>query len=113
MAEAAAQKRCAAHLPEQPGHAFGLQDKVFWHKRLEFLRQVPQDGCRFEHTHRLGSAAVEQRRNFGVGVDGNKVAAKLLALLDVDKPGVVFGTAVTQGQQLFQHHRYFDAIGRA
>ena len=113
MAETAAQKWRTTHLPKQPGHAFGLRDKVLGHECVKFLGQVPQDGCRLEDPHGLGSAAVQEGGNFGVGVDADKLAAKLLAFLDVDEPGVIFGAAVAQCQQFFEHHGNFDAVGRA
>lgn len=58
-------------------------------------------------------AAVYQCRNFGVGIDGDETAAKLIALVDPDQPGVVLGAAVPRGQKFFQQHSDLDAIGCA
>jgi hypothetical protein len=79
----------------------------------ELLGQVHQDGAGLEHPHRLRPAAVQQRRDLGVGVDLHEAAAELLALVDADQPGVVLGARMAQGQQFLQHHGHLDAVGRA
>ena len=63
-----------------------------------------QDRAALEHPHRLCAAAVHQRRDLGVRVDLDKAGAELVALADVDQPGVIFGARVALGQQLLQHH---------
>lgn len=42
----------------------------------------------------------------------NKAASKLIAVTDLDKPGVIFRTAVAKGEQFFEHDRYFHTIRR-
>ena len=108
-----AQVRRAAHLPEQPRHAFGTQGGVGGHQGSKLLGQVQQNGARLKHPHRLGAAVVYQRRNFGIGVGPHKAAAELVALMNAHQPCVVFGPSVAQRQQLFKHHRHLHAIGRA
>jgi hypothetical protein len=61
----------------------------------------------------LAPAAVHQNRYLRVRIHVHKAAAELLALADVDQPGVVLGAAVAEGEQLFQHHGHFHAVGRA
>ena len=43
----------------------------------------------------------------------DEAAAELVAVADLDQPGIVFRTAVTQRQQLLQHDRHLHAIGRS
>jgi hypothetical protein len=59
------------------------------------------------------AAAVQQRRNLGVGVHAHKATAKLLTVLNADQPCIVFRACVPQGQQFFEHDRDLDAIGCA
>jgi len=66
------------------------------------LRQIDEDRARFEHAHRLGLGTVEQSRDLRIRIDGDKAAAELVALADPDQPGVVFGAAMAERQQLFQ-----------
>ena len=58
-------------------------------------------------------AIVHERRDFGIRVYPDKSAAKLVALADSDQPGVILRPAMTGRQQLLQHDRDLDAIGRA
>ena len=111
MAKPAADIGRAAHLPEQPGQAFGARRGLGRQKRIvEFLGKVHQDGGGLEDADRLWAAAVDHRRDLRVRVDRDKPAAELIALADADQPGIVFGALVTQGQQLLEHDRHFDAI---
>ena len=112
VAKPAAQVRRAAHLPEQPRQAFGARWPVSGHKGIELFCKIQQDGAGLEHAHRHWSAAVHQHWYLGVGVGRHETAAELLPLIDADQPGVVFGTAVAQRQQLLQHHRDLYPIGR-
>ena len=68
---------------------------------------------RFEDAHRLGLGTVEQSRDLGIRIDGDKAAAELVALADLDQPGVVFRAGMAEGEQLFEHDRDLDAVGRA
>ena len=108
-----AQKRRAAHLPEQPRQAFGALGAIQRKKGAELLGQIHQDRARLKHPNRLWSAAVHQRRDLGVGVGRDETAAELVTLLDADQPGVVLCAAVPRCQQLLKHHRHLDAVGRA
>jgi hypothetical protein len=56
--------------------------------------------CRKANADRLWAATVEQRRNLRVGIDRYEAAAELIAISDLDQPGIVFGAGVTNGQQL-------------
>ena len=71
-----------------------------------------QDRAGLEDPDGLRTAAVDQRRDLGIGVDRHKTAAELITLADPDQPGVVFGAFVTAGQQLFEHDRHLHAIRR-
>ena len=113
MAKTTAQKGRAAHLPKEPGHALGAQSGFGGYKAAKFLGQVQQNCTGLKHPHGRVAAVVDQRGDFGVGIGCDKSAAKLRALVDAHQPGVVFRTAVAQCQQFFQHHRDFDAVGRA
>mmetsp|Transcript_1028 Transcript_1028/g.2629 ORF Transcript_1028/g.2629 Transcript_1028/m.2629 type:complete len:265 (-) Transcript_1028:326-1120(-) len=114
VAEAAAEEGRAAHLPEQPAQRLRpLGTARRQEGAAELFRQIHQDRAGLEHPHRLGAAAVQQRRDLGVGVHRDEAAAELLAFVDADQPGVVLGAGVAEGQQLLQHHRDLDAIGRA
>jgi hypothetical protein len=91
MPEAAAQVGRAAHLPEQPRQALGALPQVGGQEGAELLGQVQQDRAGLEHADRLRPAAVDQRRDLGVRVGRDEAAAELLAFVDADQPGVVFG----------------------
>jgi len=56
---------------------------------------------------------VEQRRDLGVRVERDKAAAELVALADLDQPGIVLGALVAFRQQLFEHDRDLDPVRRA
>ncbi len=112
MAKAATQIGCTAHLPEQPRHDFSALGRVGGHKGTKFLGQVQQYGAGFKHPHGLVPTVVHQSGDFGVGVDANEATAELIALIDANQPGIVFGACNAQRQQLFQHHGDFDTIRR-
>ena len=99
----------AAGLQQGPPGAGAL---ARWQQRAKLFGQIQQDGAGLEHPGRRVGAAIHQRRNLGVGVDLNKAAAELVALVDAYQPGVVLGAAVTQRQQLFKHDGGLDAVGR-
>jgi hypothetical protein len=79
----------------------------------KLLRQIEQDGPGLEHADRLGSAAILKCGNLGVRIDGYETAAELLALPDVDEPGVVLGPRMPQCEQLLEHDGDFLAVGGA
>src|SRR4029077_15914772 len=81
-------------------------------KGTKLLREIQQDRARLEHANGLRAAAVQQRRDLGVWVDRHETAAELIALADVDQPGIVLSPRVTQGQQLLEQDRDLHAIGR-
>ena len=113
MAEAAAEIRGAAHLPEQPGQAFSPLRRIARHEFAEFLGQVQQHRAGLEDPGWRIGAVVHQRRDLGVRVYRNKAAAELVAVADADQPGVVFGARMAPRQQFLQHHRDFHAVRRA
>ena len=55
---------------------------------------------------------VHQRGNLGVGVHVHKTATKLIAILNIDQPGIVLSPLVTFLKQLLQHHRDLHPVGR-
>jgi hypothetical protein len=113
MAEAAADIGRAAHLPEQPRQAFGARRDLGRQERAELLGQVHQDRAGLEDPDRLGTAAVHQRRDLGVRVHRDEAAAELIAVADLDQPGVVLRALVAERQQLLEHDRDLDAVRRA
>src|SRR3546814_17319171 len=45
-------------------------------------------------------------------IGADETARKLIALADVDQPGVIFGARMARREQLLEHHRDLHAIGR-
>jgi hypothetical protein len=113
MTEPAADVGRAAHLPEQPVQRFGALVGIGRQEGAEFLREIEQDRSGLEHAARLGTAAIHESRYLRVRVDIHKAAAELLALADVDQPGIVLGAAVAECKQLLQHHGHLHAVGRS
>ena len=113
MAEATAQVGRAAHLPEQPIQRLGPAGDVLRQEFAELLRQVQQDRAGFEDPDRLRPAAVEQGRNLGIRVDPDEAGAELVAIGDPDQPGVVFGAAMAERQQLLEQDGDLHAVRRA
>ncbi len=56
---------------------------------------------------------VHQGRDLRIGIDLDEARTELVALADIDQPGVVFGIAVTGGQQFLEQDGDLLAIGRA
>src|SRR5690606_15468632 len=113
MSETTAEKRRAPYLPEQPRQRLGSCRARRGEKRTEFLREIEKDGAGLEDPNRTGSAAVEKCGNLRVRIYRDEPAAELLPFLDPDQPGVVFGFAMPGFEQLFEHHRDLDAVGRS
>ena len=91
MAEAAAQERRRPHLPEQPVKRLGPRRRVLGQESAELFGEVEQDRPALEHALglcRIGP--VEQRRNLRIGVQFDEARTELVALADVDVPGVIF-----------------------
>ena len=76
MAEAAAEERRAAHLPEQPGQGLGARRAGGGQELAELLGEIDEDRAGFEHADRLGAAAVDQRRDLRIGIDRDEAAAR-------------------------------------
>src|SRR3954452_20779214 len=112
MAEAAAEEGSAAHLPHQPGEGLGASGARFRQEFTEFFGEIQEDGPRFEYSNGLWSAAVEQGRDLGIGIDVDETTAELVAVADADRPGVIFRAAVTLGEQLLEHDADLLAVGR-
>ena len=53
---------------------------------------------------------VHQGRDLGVRVGRNKSAGKLVALHDVDQPGIILSAGMTRREQFFKHYSDFDAV---
>jgi hypothetical protein len=66
----------------------------------------------FEHAYRLGPAAIDQRRDFRVGIDIDKATRELVAVADADRPGVIFSLPVAALEQFLEHDAHFLAVGR-
>ena len=79
----------------------------------ELLGQVHQDRAGLEDPDRLRAAAIDKRRDLGIRIDRDKAAAELVALADLDQPGIVLRALMAAGQQLFEHDRDLDAVRRA
>ena len=112
MAKTATQVRHTAHLPEQPGKTFRARAGVFRQELAEFFRQIEQYRAGLEHPRGRVGTAIQQCGNLGVGVDLDKAGTELIALKDVDQPGIIFRALVTQCQQLLQQHRHFHTVRR-
>ena len=112
VAKATAEVGRAAHLPHQPGIALRSRGGVGGQECRKFLGEIQQDGRRLENPHRFTAAAIEQGRYLGVGVDVDKTVAKLRALLDIDRPGVVLGSGFAQGEQFLEQDGDFHAVRR-
>ena len=83
------------------------------HQGAELLGEIEQHRARLEQADRRRPAAIDQGRNLGIGIDGHEAAAELLALADVDQPGVVLGARVARRQQLLEHDGDLLAVRRA
>ena len=111
MTEAATQQRRTAHLPEQPAERFGTFARVRGQEFAKLFCQVKQDIAGLEHPAWRGNAVIHQGGNFRVGIHLHKAAAKLVAILDIDQPGIVFRILVAFLKQLFEHHRDLYPVG--
>ena len=112
MPEPAAEIGRGAHLPEQPRQALGARGRVGGQEGPELFGQMHQNRAGLEDADRRRATAIHQRGDLRVGVGGDEAAAELIAVADLDQPGVVFRPRVTRRQQLFKHHRHFHAVGR-
>src|SRR6478609_10785650 len=54
---------------------------------------------------------IDQCRDLRIRIDADKAAAELIALEDVDQPGIVFGISMSGRQQLLQQDRDLLAVG--
>ncbi|ENN88140.1 hypothetical protein RHSP_39340 [Rhizobium freirei PRF 81] len=111
--ETAAEIGRAAHLPEQPGQAFGTSRLLLRQEGGELFGEIGQDRSRFKNADRLGAAAIEQGGDLRIRVNLDEAAAELVAVTDLDQPGVIFGAAMTKRQQLLEQDRDLHAIRRA
>src|SRR3546814_19284929 len=57
-------------------------------------------------------AAVDERGDLAVRIGADEAARKLVALADIDQPGVIFGARMARREQFLEHHRDLHAIGR-
>ncbi len=116
MAEAAAEEGGRAHLPEQPVHRLGAGAQLSRQEGAEFFREIDEDRGGFEDAQGLAAIlrlVVHQRRDLRIRIDADEAGAELVALADIDQPGIVFGARVAGRQQLLQQDRYFHAVGGA
>ncbi len=111
--EASAEVGRAPHLPEQPGQDFGAGRLLAREQGAELLGQVDEDRAGLEDAHGGRSRAVHERRNLGVRIDRDEAATELLALVDLDQPGVVFRPGVPERKQLFEHDGDLHPVRRA
>src|SRR5699024_10850089 len=112
MPEATAEQGGRPGLPEQPVQAFGARCRIARQKGAEFLGQIEQDRAGFENATHWIHAMVSHCRDLRVGIDVDKARTELLAFTDLDQPGVVLSVRKPLRQQLLEHHRGLDAIGR-
>src|SRR3546814_5654283 len=96
MTETAAEKGRAAHLPHQPRQRFGTLCGVGRQESAEFFGKMDQDCARFEYADRLGPAAVDERGDLAVRIGADEAARKLVALADIDLPGVILDRKSTR-----------------
>ncbi len=80
----------------RPAGSFGRKAPNF---SARYSRMAPDSKTRIG----VGPAAVEQRRDLRVRVDADEAAAELVALVDLDQPGVVLGAGVARREQLLEH----------
>src|SRR3546814_14229342 len=111
MAETAAEKGRAAHLPHQPRQRFGTLCGVGRRESAEFFGKMDQDCARFEHPDRFAAATVDERGDLAVRIGADEAARKLVALADVDQPGVIFGASLARREQLPEHPPYLTPHG--
>ncbi|CAM4851251.1 unnamed protein product [Rotaria magnacalcarata] len=111
-AQLAEHRANARHLEHQPLNRFITCRRIFGEQLAGFFRQVDQDRAGLEHTNRLGAAVVHQRGDLRVRVDCDKTAAELVAVADLDQPGVVFRAGMPEGQQLFEEDGDLLPVGR-
>ena len=112
MPKPAAYVGSAAHLKEQPRQTFCADRRLGRQKGTEFFRQIDEHGTGLKDAGRGGGAPVEERRDFGIWVDGHKAAAELIALTDVDQVGIVLGLLDAEFKEFLQQDGHLDAIGR-
>jgi hypothetical protein len=96
VTEAPTKVRRASRLPEQPREAFGARAVSGRQEDAELLGEIYQDGARLEYPNRHRAALVHQRRDLGVGVQGNEAAPEQIALVNSDQPGVVLCAAIAE-----------------
>jgi hypothetical protein len=72
MPEATTEKRCAAHLPHQPGVALGARRQRRRQKLAELLRQVHEDCAGLEDANRLLTAVVAMAGILEFGLSASK-----------------------------------------
>jgi hypothetical protein len=77
----------------------------------EFLGEIDQDRSRFEDPDRLRTAAVDEGRDLRIRIHRDETAAELLAVADLDQPGVVLGAAPSERQKLFERNGDFTPFG--
>src|SRR5690606_16715931 len=113
MPEAAADERRAAHLPHKPRERLGTRRVGLRQQEVELLGQVDEDRTALEYPERLRSRAVDQRGDLAIGVDVDEARPELVALEDLDRPGVVLGVGEARLEQLLEHDRHLHPVRRA
>ncbi len=116
MAETAAEEGGRAHLPEQPVHRLRAGPEIRRQEGAEFFGEIDHDGGGFEDAQRLPAILrlmVHQRRDLRIRIDADEARAELVALADIDQPGIVLRARVPGRQQLFEQDRHFHAVGCA
>ena len=108
MAEPAAQKRGAAHLPEQPGQHLRA---VFSEERIILFGNVQHHRARLEDTDRGVARPVHQRGDLGVRIHFDEARAELIAFANVDFPCVII-EIVTGLDQLLEQDGDLHAVRR-
>lgn len=102
MSEATTDERCGPNLPEQPVKRFCVGLMVLRQKCVEFSCQVQKDRAALEDSSRLRRRAVQESGNLCVRVKLNKSRAELIALKNIDEPGIVLSAPMAKCKQFFQ-----------
>src|SRR5438132_346709 len=75
--------------PEEPRKAIGAGRSLGRDEATELFREMEQNGAGLEDAHRLVAGVVDQRWDLGIRVDIDEPRSELIALSDLDQPGIV------------------------
>mmetsp|Transcript_5290 Transcript_5290/g.10887 ORF Transcript_5290/g.10887 Transcript_5290/m.10887 type:complete len:292 (-) Transcript_5290:566-1441(-) len=123
MTKAAAHKGSRSHLPKQPIHDFhALLRRQKGMSSGKLVGQIDEDTARLKDSlwfvaivvvGVVGCIIVQQCWYFGIGINGDKSTAELIAFHDIYQPCIVFRLLNAGGQELLQQNGHLLSIGRA